>query len=88
LRSFVETMRFRSAAEKLPAFKIVAGTREWTIGDGEPVATVSADPFELARAVSGRRSPDQIRAFEWQGDPEPFLSLFYPYGLRTDALVE
>ncbi|MCA1830380.1 MAG: maleylpyruvate isomerase family mycothiol-dependent enzyme [Actinobacteria bacterium] len=34
------------------------------------------------------RSPDQIRAFEWQGDPEPFLSLFYPYGLRTDALVE
>jgi hypothetical protein len=52
------------------------------------VATLSGEPWELARAVSGRRSPDQIRAYEWEGDPEPFIKLFYPYGLRTDSLVE
>jgi uncharacterized protein (TIGR03083 family) len=88
LRSYVEGMRFRSAHDKLPALKIRAGTREWIIGEGEPVATLTGDPFELARAAAGRRSPDQIRAYDWEGDPEPFLVLFYPYGLREDALVE
>jgi hypothetical protein len=88
LRSYVEAMRVRSAHEHLPPFRMRAGTREWVIGEGEPVATVTADPFELARAASGRRSPDQIRAYDWDGDPEPFIRLFYPYGLRVDALVE
>lgn len=88
LRSYVEGMRFRSAHDKLPAFRIRAGSREWVIGEGEPVATLTGDPFELARAASGRRSPDQIRAYDWEGDPEPFLVLFYPYGPREDALVE
>jgi len=88
LRSYVEGMRFRAAHDKLPALRIRAGAREWVIGEGEPVATVSGDPFELARAASGRRSPDQIRAYDWEGDPEPFLALFYPYGARVDALVE
>lgn len=88
LRSYVEGMRFRSAIEQLPPFKIIAGSREWLIGTGDPVATVTADPFELARAASGRRSIDQVRAFEWIGDPEPILHCFFPYGLRTEALVE
>lgn len=88
LRSYVEGMRFRSASLGLPAFRMRAGTREWLIGNGEPVATVTADPFELARAASGRRSPEQIRAFAWDGDPDPFLGLFYPYGMRADPLVE
>ncbi len=88
LRSYVEGMRFASAVKKLPAFKIVAGSREWVVGEGEPVATVAADPFELARAASGRRNPDQVRSFAWEGDPEPFIHLFSPYGVREDALVE
>lgn len=88
LRSYVESMRFRISAEGVPTLRIRAGKREWVIGDGEPAATVSADPFELARAASGRRSPGQVRAFDWDGDPEPFLRLFYPYGPRDDALVE
>lgn len=89
LRSYVEGMRFQSPQKGLPPFRIRAGSREWVVGEGEPVATVTADPFELARAASGRRSPDQIRAYDWDGDPEPFLDLFYPYGgPRTEALVE
>jgi uncharacterized protein (TIGR03083 family) len=88
LRSYVEGMRFRSAHDKLPAFRIRAGSREWVVGEGEPVATLNGDPFELARAASGRRSPGQIRAYDWDGDPEPFIVLFYPYGPREDALVE
>jgi uncharacterized protein (TIGR03083 family) len=88
LRSYVEAMRFRSAQENLPPFRIRAGSREWVVGEGEPIATLTGDPFELGRAASGRRSPDQIRAYDWEGDPEPFIALFYPYGPRTDALVE
>jgi uncharacterized protein (TIGR03083 family) len=88
LRSYVEGMRFRSMQTGDPAFRIRAGSREWVIGSGDPVATLTGDPLELARAASGRRSPDQIRAYDWDGDPEPFIDFFYPYGLRTDALVE
>ncbi len=53
-----------------------------------PDATVRAERFELFRALSGRRSADQIRAYDWEGDPEPFIKYFYPYGPREEALVE
>ena len=38
-----------------------------------PAATVEASPFEWVRALTGRRSVDQIRRFKWSGDPEPYL---------------
>lgn len=88
LFSYVTAMRFRSSLDKLPPFRIRAGSREWVVGEGEPAATVTGDPYELSRAASGRRSPEQIRAYDWEGDPEPFINLFYPYGPRADALVE
>lgn len=88
LRSYVEGMRFRALIEGLPTFTINAGSRQWQVGEGDPIATVTADPFELARAASGRRSPEQVRAYAWKGDPGPLLTYFYPYGMRDDALVE
>lgn len=71
-----------------PALRFVTEHKEVVAGDGEPAATVRAPRFELFRALSGRRSVDQVRAYEWEGDPEPFLELFYPYGIRDEALVE
>jgi uncharacterized protein (TIGR03083 family) len=62
--------------------------KSWTAGQGEPQATVRASRFELFRALSGRRNVDQLLAFDWDGDPQPFISYFYPYGVREDALVE
>jgi hypothetical protein len=38
--------------------------------------------------MSGRRSPEQVAAYEWDGDAEPYIPYFYPYGIRSDALVE
>ncbi|HEX6311894.1 MAG TPA: maleylpyruvate isomerase family mycothiol-dependent enzyme [Acidimicrobiia bacterium] len=56
---------------------------------GEPVATVRADRFELFRAMSGRRSHDQIRAFDWDGEPQPEAVVVRPvFTARADALVE
>ena len=71
-----------------PSLRFVTEYKEVVAGGGEPAATVLAPRFELFRALSGRRSPDQLRAYEWEGDPEPFLELFYPYGVREEALVE
>ncbi|HEX2196557.1 MAG TPA: maleylpyruvate isomerase family mycothiol-dependent enzyme [Actinomycetota bacterium] len=71
-----------------PALRFVTERKEVVAGDGDPVATVRGTHYELFRALSGRRSPDQLRAYEWEGDPEPFLELFYPYGVREQALVE
>jgi hypothetical protein len=53
-----------------------------------PAATVSAEAFELFRAISGRRSADQIRAMAWDGDPEPYVSTVSPYPLPDRALIE
>lgn len=56
-----------------------------------PVEEVlSVDDFELFRALTGRRSADQIRAFGWRVDPEPYVPLFGagPFTIRATALVE
>lgn len=71
-----------------PALRFDAIDRDWVVGGGDPAATVRAGRFELFRALSGRRSPDQVRAFQWEGDAEPFLEFFYPYGVRPGTLVE
>jgi uncharacterized protein (TIGR03083 family) len=60
----------------------------YVAGQGEPGATVSATRFELFRALSGRRNPDQIRSYDWDGEPEPYIPMFYPYGPREEPLVE
>ena len=78
----------RIQASGRPSLRFVTEDKEQVAGGGEPVATVCASRFELFRALSGRRSPHQVRAYEWQSDPEPFLEFFYPYGVREEALVE
>jgi uncharacterized protein (TIGR03083 family) len=57
-------------------------------GEDEPAATLTADRYELYRALSSRRSPDQIRAMEWEGDPEPYLAAIPMYGERDQPMDE
>jgi hypothetical protein len=65
-----------------------------TESDGVPDVSssdrITADPFEVFRAVTGRRSERQIRRFQWSSDPEPYLALFdlWPFTMRTTDLVE
>jgi uncharacterized protein (TIGR03083 family) len=68
--------------------QFVTAEKTYQAGDGEPAASARVDRFELFRALSGRRSPDQIRDWDWTGDPAPYLSLFYLYGPRTEALAD
>jgi len=88
LESAVIWLDMRLQATGGPALRVRAGEQEWVIGDGLPRATVSAPPFELFRALSGRRSLEQIRGFAWDGDPELFIDIFSPFEPPVEAFVE
>lgn len=55
-----------------------------------PVATLTAEPFELFRALTGRRSAAQVRRLDWSDDPEPYVPLFGVglFAMRDTDLVE
>lgn len=71
-----------------PALALRYDGKERVLGTGEPGLAVSADKFELFRAFAGRRSRKQIEAFDWTGDPTPYLPVIPAYGEREDALEE
>lgn len=88
LSGYIATMGWRLMAAGIPSLRFDLGEKSYVAGDGEPAATVRGDRWELFRAMSGRRSPEQIAAYDWEGDSEPYIPYFYPYGIRKDALVE
>jgi uncharacterized protein (TIGR03083 family) len=88
LSGYVVTMGFRMGGDGVAPLAFVTPEKTYLAGGEEPAVTVSASRFEFFRAMSGRRSPDQLRAYDWSGDPEPYLDYFYPYGLRDEALLE
>lgn len=63
--------------ESLPAIALhdVDGN-EWSVGDGEPAASVTADFHELWHSLQGRRARSDVLAFDWEGDPEPYLGIW------------
>jgi uncharacterized protein (TIGR03083 family) len=69
-------------AAGLGPLRLRAGAEEWLIGDGEPAATVTAEPFELARLICIRRTADEARAYLWEGDAEPYVRVFTADGPR------
>jgi uncharacterized protein (TIGR03083 family) len=86
---YVAIMGLRLATDGIAPLRLDAGDKVYQAGEGEPGATVKAPSrFEFFRALSGRRNPEQILAYEWEGDPEPYVPYFYPYGVRAEALVE
>lgn len=45
-------------------------------GARETAVSLTGDPFELVRAMTGRRSVEQLRAMRWNGEPEPVIPGF------------
>src|SRR6185503_10007323 len=74
----------------LPALALCAGDAEWATEGVEPAASLSADRFELLRALTGRRSVSQLRGMKWDGDPEPYLPAFEwgPFRVPAADIVE
>lgn len=67
---------------------VMLGDRELRMGDGKPTAAVEADPYELWRALFGRRSRAQMAAWDWHGDPEPYLDALPVFPARAEDLIE
>ena len=71
------------------ALRILHDAGETVVGSGEPGATLRTSRFEIVRAAVGRRSCDQIAAWDWEGDARPetvVLARFAPP--RATPLVE
>jgi uncharacterized protein (TIGR03083 family) len=60
----------------LPALRIETDGRHWTIGEGEPVATLSGPRNDVYRSLAGRRTHEQIAALGWTAEPTPWLPAF------------
>jgi uncharacterized protein (TIGR03083 family) len=89
---FVVTMGMAStiAGRGLPPLRVKSPDREWVIGGRSATNELEAPSFELFRAMAGRRSPSQIRAYAWTCDPDLYLPAFDygPFTARSTDLVE
>lgn len=74
----------------LPALRVKAGDAEWVVGDGSPEASVEGSAFDLFRAMTGRRSENQVRQLQWEGDVDTFVPAFEfgPFTFPPADLVE
>jgi 1,6-anhydro-N-acetylmuramate kinase len=63
------------------------GHRDWLLGTGDPGTSLTAGRNELFRAITGRRTVSAIRAYDWSGDPSPYLAIISPYPLPADRLA-
>jgi uncharacterized protein (TIGR03083 family) len=81
------TPRYESEGRGMLRVEHEAGTS--TAGSGEPVTTLRTSRFEFVRAMAGRRSVNQMKAYEWDGPlgPDDILmaTFFTP---RAADLVE
>ena len=64
----------------LPGLRLVADDREWACGSAPVAVAGSAPTMEWFRALFGRRSPDQVLTYLWEGDPSPYFPLMNLFG--------
>ena len=83
--------RFAAAVDGLPPIALVSGEWSWCSqgGDDDAAVLVEADAFDLARALTSRRTADQLRSWTRRGDVAPYLDAFATLGrLPTAPLPE
>lgn len=92
-KDFAEALNFnlerlarRITKEGLPTLKVVVDSQERVLGEGEPTATLTTDSWTMLRLLAGRRSRDQIRGLEWDGDPSPWMDRISMYGFADTAI--
>jgi len=65
----------------------VGDESEWVCGAGEVGVTGTAATMEWFRALFGRRSPAQVRTYQWSGDPGPYFGLLNLFGPLPESDV-
>ncbi|HWM07014.1 MAG TPA: maleylpyruvate isomerase family mycothiol-dependent enzyme [Actinophytocola sp.] len=64
------------SAHHLPPVRLSTGPTQWTVGGGDPAATLTADRYDLYRSLAGRRTREQITALDWDRDSHRWLPAF------------
>jgi uncharacterized protein (TIGR03083 family) len=75
-------------AHRLPALRLSTGRTQWTVGEGEPAATLTSTRYDLYRSLAGRRSHHQITALNWDHGSHRWLPAFTwgPFTPPTSAV--
>jgi uncharacterized protein (TIGR03083 family) len=70
--------------------RFVVGDQAWGAAEDDAAATLTTTKRELLRCLSGRRTPSQIAALSWSGDPTPHIDLFAfgPFSFPTADIAE
>lgn len=76
-------------ASGAPAIRYESDLETRIAGAGEPEVAVGAPRFEFMRAMTGRRTAEEIAAFEWSPEPRPELLVAAPlFHMRPESLGE
>jgi uncharacterized protein (TIGR03083 family) len=85
----VETVTGAAEAAGFSLRVQIAGSDIASGPEDAPLKVVAPSGFELFRAILGRRSTDQVAAWDWSGDPTALLAGgFFLFGPRPTPLVE
>jgi uncharacterized protein (TIGR03083 family) len=88
----VRSLRPYFAMRGLPTIRIEStdAGEGWNVGRDEPVAVGRSTSFEILRGIGGRRTRDEMLAWEWEGDAEQFVdAMILPHlSMRTESLNE
>jgi len=82
--SFLRLLDERVTKTGLPALRVL----ERVVGQGDPAAAIDGEWFEVVRALSGRRSHDQMRAMFTGGDPDAYFPVLTIYEPPKQPIVE
>jgi len=74
--------------ELTPAIRLRTPSVERVIGVGEPAATLDTTEFDLIRILIGRRTPEEMRAADWTGDPSAVLERLHFFPAPEQSLAE
>ena len=71
------------------SLRVTVEDADYTCGpDGSPEMQLRTTRFEALRWRTGRRSPAQLAAMDWSGNPAPVLDHLYMFGPAHADLVE
>jgi uncharacterized protein (TIGR03083 family) len=71
-----------------PAVRVVTSSGDWTIGVGEPVASLETNDFDLVRMLIGRRTLSEMAEMGWTGDPSAVLDRLHFFTPPVSSLGE
>jgi uncharacterized protein (TIGR03083 family) len=72
----------------LPSVLVHSRDHDWQAGILEAAVELEGDPFQLLRALTGRRTLEEIASLRWTGDAGPYIELVPTYTPANRSLEE